>query len=85
MEALRLRDGRVVLDVDRCIGCGLCVSTCPTGSLRLARKRASDQPRVPRDYARALIHLGRVRGKLGIARLLATLVRSGVDRLLAAK
>jgi MinD superfamily P-loop ATPase len=85
MEALQLRDGKVILDVDRCIGCGLCVSTCPTGSLALSRKRASEQPRVPQDYPRALIRLARERGKLGITRLLAMLVKSGVDRLLAAR
>jgi ferredoxin len=28
----------VTLDANRCIGCGLCVSTCPTEALTLRRK-----------------------------------------------
>jgi 2-oxoglutarate ferredoxin oxidoreductase subunit delta/2-oxoisovalerate ferredoxin oxidoreductase delta subunit len=29
------RDGVVLIRVDCCKGCGLCVASCPTGSLRL--------------------------------------------------
>ena len=47
MEALTLEDDQVVLNSTRCIGCGLCVSTCPTGSLTLVRKPASGQIKVP--------------------------------------
>lgn len=28
------RTGEVIVDVDRCKGCGLCVEACPTRSLR---------------------------------------------------
>ena len=38
MEAITVDEGSVRLNQDRCIGCGLCVSTCPTGALRLVRK-----------------------------------------------
>ena len=41
MEALTVEDEQVVLNSDRCIGCGLCVSTCPIGSLILKRKSVS--------------------------------------------
>ena len=30
----------VVIDEDRCKGCGLCVTVCPTHSLRMAEGRA---------------------------------------------
>ena len=85
MEALQLRDKKVALNVDRCIGCGLCVSTCPTGSLTLSRKRTSEQALVPGSYTQALINLARKRGKLRITNLITMLVKSGVDRLLAAR
>jgi Fe-S-cluster-containing hydrogenase component 2 len=38
MEAMTVDAGSVRLNKDRCIGCGLCVSTCPTGALSLVRK-----------------------------------------------
>jgi Fe-S-cluster-containing hydrogenase component 2 len=47
MKALIPEGEKVVLNSARCIGCGLCVSTCPTGSLTLVRKPGSEQPRMP--------------------------------------
>ena len=83
MEALQLDGGKVSLEVDRCIGCGLCVSTCPSGALRLMRKPKSAQPYVPRNSVEAAIRLGRVRGRMTVAGMIGMLVKSGVDRLLA--
>ena len=74
-----------VLDVDRCIGCGLCVSTCPSSSLSLIRKPGSEQPEVPRNIIDAFIKLSRVRGKLGPIKKIKIKLRSKVDRLLAEK
>ena len=48
MDALTLEDEQVVLNSDRCIGCGLCVSTCPTESLILKRKSVSKH--VPQNF-----------------------------------
>ncbi len=64
MEALTLEDDKVVLDLNRCIGCGLCVTTCSTGSLTLARKPDSEQRYVPRNILEALYRLARVRRKI---------------------
>jgi len=42
MQALSEDGNHVTLNSDRCIGCGLCVTTCPSGALRLVRKPGSD-------------------------------------------
>jgi Fe-S-cluster-containing hydrogenase component 2 len=47
MQALTEEIDRVALDTKRCIGCGLCVSTCPSGALSLVRKPESEQTQIP--------------------------------------
>jgi Pyruvate/2-oxoacid:ferredoxin oxidoreductase delta subunit len=47
MDALAEDGDFVAHDADRCIGCGLCVSTCPSGALTLVRKRPAEEARVP--------------------------------------
>jgi Fe-S-cluster-containing hydrogenase component 2 len=84
MDALRLEAGAIELDRGRCIGCGLCVSTCPTGSLTLTRKPESEQPKVPKNGIAAAMELGKARGKLGPADLAVMVVKSKLDRLRAA-
>jgi len=69
---------------DRCIGCGLCVSTCPADALTLIRRPESEQMKVPRDMVQAAIQLGKARGKLGSGKLISMLIKSKVDRFLAA-
>ena len=83
MEALHLNNKKAVLDLNRCIGCGLCVSTCPTDSLSLVRKPKAKQPYVPKDIIDTNIKLGKARGKLGIGKMVRMQVRSKLDRLLA--
>jgi Fe-S-cluster-containing hydrogenase component 2 len=82
MEAVYLNDGKAPLNLDRCIGCGLCVSTCPTNSLSLVRK--AEQSYVPKDIIETSIK-GKIRGKMGMAKLVGMQVRSKLDRLLAPK
>ncbi len=83
MEALSISNKKAVLDSNRCIGCGLCVSTCPTLSVFLVRKPRSKQPYVPKDIVETHLRLGRARGKLGVGRRIGMKVRSKLDRLLA--
>jgi Fe-S-cluster-containing hydrogenase component 2 len=47
MQALAEDGDRVALNTDRCIGCGLCVSTCPSGALALVRKPDSERTQPP--------------------------------------
>jgi Fe-S-cluster-containing hydrogenase component 2 len=85
MEALRLEAEKVVLNLDRCIGCGLCVSTCPTDSLTMVRKPESEQPNVPKSWIPNSIRLGQARGKLSSTNLAIMMVKSKVERFLALK
>ena len=83
MDALQLVEEAISLDLDRCIGCGLCVSTCPTDSLTLKRRPADEQLKVPRDNIALAIEHGRARGKLGLVELVKLQAQSKIDRLLA--
>ena len=83
MEALHLNNKKAALDLNRCIGCGLCVTTCPTHSLSLVRKPKRKQPYVPKDMMDTNIKLGKARGKLGVGKMVSMQVRSKLDRLLA--
>jgi Fe-S-cluster-containing hydrogenase component 2 len=47
MEALGAGDGATVVDLDRCIGCGVCVPTCPSEAVHLRAKPREVVP--PRD------------------------------------
>lgn len=33
-----MKDGKIEFHSERCIGCGLCVTTCPAEALRLIKK-----------------------------------------------
>jgi Fe-S-cluster-containing hydrogenase component 2 len=50
MHAITEKGAKVLLNADRCIGCGLCVSTCPTGALSLVRKPESSQRDIPATF-----------------------------------
>jgi Fe-S-cluster-containing hydrogenase component 2 len=40
MEALSLVDGKIHLDVDMCLGCGVCVRNCSFDALKLVAKES---------------------------------------------
>lgn len=83
MDALSVDDGILNLNTDRCIGCGLCISTCPTGSLTLQRKPEHEQSYVPRNLTETYIRLGQTRGKMSIAELISLKIKSVKDRILS--
>jgi Pyruvate/2-oxoacid:ferredoxin oxidoreductase delta subunit len=52
MEAISRADGPALVDHVRCIGCALCVSTCPSDAMRLVARPAGNPP--PPDDTRGL-------------------------------
>ena len=85
MEALHLEDEKIVPDLDRCIGCGLCVSTCAAGALSLVRKGRSAQKEVPDTFRDAMVNLAKARGKLKPVSMAKIALKSKLDRMRASK
>ncbi|MBW1945512.1 MAG: 4Fe-4S binding protein, partial [Deltaproteobacteria bacterium] len=52
------------VNLDRCIGCGLCVTTCPDDAIRLVKKSESEQYLPPKTGAETYIRIAEERGKL---------------------
>ena len=63
MEAIRIIDDRAVIDLDRCIGCGLCVTTCATEALHLIKKPEDFQYKPPESGAETYLRIALERGK----------------------
>jgi Fe-S-cluster-containing hydrogenase component 2 len=70
MEAISYGDDGASVDLLRCIGCGLCVSTCPEGAIQLYEKAETKTP--PRDQDAMYMKIMTERfGPLGTAKIAA--------------
>jgi Fe-S-cluster-containing hydrogenase component 2 len=54
MDAIRMEDGTAVVSRDNCIGCGLCVSTCPEDAVKLEAKSDEERQVPPPSFSEAL-------------------------------
>jgi electron transport complex protein RnfB len=63
MEAIHILDGKAVISLDRCIGCGLCVTTCTTGAMQLKRKPEEQLYQPPQSGAETYMRIAIERGK----------------------
>lgn len=63
MDALTLNGNKVALNPARCIGCGLCVSACATGSIKLERVAEEQVVVPPETYAKLMTVIAHEKGK----------------------
>jgi Fe-S-cluster-containing hydrogenase component 2 len=64
MEAITIGpDDAAVVDLDRCIGCGLCVTTCATESLSLQLKPKEERRDPPVTAKDTITQMAEERGK----------------------
>ena len=74
-----------VVDLNRCIGCGLCVPVCPTESISLVKKPAERTPPPTREDLYDVI-MARKKGRVGkwklTGKLVVDAIRTGQAHLL---
>ena len=52
MSAIKVRESVAVVDPERCIGCGLCVTTCDVEAVHMVpRQHAAEPPRTITEMA----------------------------------
>lgn len=76
MDAISLVDRIASVDPDRCIGCGLCASTCPEDAIALIRRKRT--PRTPRTTM--AMYLRMYRDRWGPLKLVDLAVRKLLGR-----
>jgi Fe-S-cluster-containing hydrogenase component 2 len=64
MEAIGVIDGISTISLNRCIGCGLCVTTCPVEAIQLIKKSEDQLYEPPRSGVETYMRIMQERGKL---------------------
>ena len=60
----RIKNEKIVIDYNRCIGCGACTFGCPNGVLALEKKKETDLYIPPANLAAAYMDIAVERGKI---------------------
>jgi Fe-S-cluster-containing hydrogenase component 2 len=63
VHAIKIDNERTVITREKCIGCGLCASTCPTGSITMVSKSPAEAPPIFSREMELLQAMGKERGK----------------------
>ncbi len=53
-----------LVDTEKCVGCGLCVTTCPTEAILLIKKPEDQQYVPPKSGMETYIRIAKERGKI---------------------
>jgi Fe-S-cluster-containing hydrogenase component 2 len=64
MDAIEVNDGIAAIDSNRCIGCGLCVTTCPTQAMQLVKKPDDQLYEPPQNGVETYVRIMQERGKI---------------------
>ena len=72
MEAVSLIDNIATVDQDRCIGCGLCVTTCEQNAIQLKKRAKETVPPKDHDAMYKKIMMERV-GPWGTLKMMANM------------
>ena len=62
MEAIKIEEDKAEIDLNRCIGCGLCVTKCPTEAAFLVKKSEEDLYNPPENSMEMHIRMAQERG-----------------------
>ncbi len=66
-----------IVNLDRCLGCGVCVSTCPEKAISLFKKLRETKPPETREALHDIIMAGK-KGPLGKLKLTGKLVADAI-------
>jgi len=71
MDAIQIENKKAIIDLDRCIGCGLCVTACKKEALRLLEKTKKTIP--PRNAA--MLYLGILSDKVSKRKMMGNMLK----------